>query len=59
MKERDTALSQPFPFWEQLKMPAEDKKMRATDCSNKETEVGVLAGRDSSPSPPSCDPPKR
>ena len=36
MKERDTALSQPFPFWEQLKMLAEDGKMRETDCANKE-----------------------
>lgn len=27
-KERDKEMSQPFPFWEQLKMVAEDGKMR-------------------------------
>lgn len=36
MKERDKEMSQPFPFWEQLKLPGEDKKMRATDCANTE-----------------------
>ncbi len=36
MKERDQAMSQPFPFWEQLKLPAEDGKMRETDCANTE-----------------------
>ncbi|MDO8505899.1 MAG: hypothetical protein Q7S48_04980 [bacterium] len=25
MKERDKALFEPFPFWEQLKLPAEDE----------------------------------
>jgi DNA-damage-inducible protein D len=34
MKERDQEMSQPFPFWEQLKMPAEDEKMRKTDCAD-------------------------
>jgi prophage antirepressor-like protein len=36
MKERDKEMSQPFPFWEQLKMIAEDNKMRETDCANTE-----------------------
>ena len=48
MKERDTALSQPFPFWEQLKMPAPDGKMRETDCANTE---GILRIIQSIPSP--------
>lgn len=37
MKDRDREMSQPFPFWEQLKIPAEDGKMRETDCANTET----------------------
>jgi len=36
MKERDKEMSQPFPFWEQLKMRADDGKMRETDCANTE-----------------------
>jgi hypothetical protein len=48
MKERDTALSQPFPFWERLKMPAPDSKMRETDCANTE---GILRIIQSIPSP--------
>ena len=48
MKERDVALSQPFPFWEQLKMPAPDGKMRETDCANTE---GILRIIQSIPSP--------
>ncbi|MBI2444391.1 MAG: Bro-N domain-containing protein [Candidatus Magasanikbacteria bacterium] len=48
MKERDEALAQPFPFWEQLKMPAEDGKMRETDCANTE---GILRIIQSIPSP--------
>jgi hypothetical protein len=48
MKDRDTALSQPFPFWEQLKMPAPDGKMRETDCANTE---GILRIIQSIPSP--------
>ena len=48
MKERDTALFQPFPFWEQLKMPAEDGKKRETDCANTE---GILRIIQSIPSP--------
>ncbi|MFA7676324.1 MAG: hypothetical protein WCY28_02885 [Candidatus Shapirobacteria bacterium] len=30
MKDRDREMSQPFPFWEQLKLCAEDGKMRET-----------------------------
>ena len=48
MKERDKEMSQPFPFWEQLKMEAEDGKMRETDCTNTE---GVLRIIQSIPSP--------
>jgi hypothetical protein len=48
MKERDKEMSQPFPFWEQLKMPAEDGKMRETDCANTE---GILRIIQSIPSP--------
>lgn len=35
MKDRDKDMSQPSPFWEQLKMMAEDGKMRETDCDYK------------------------
>ena len=48
MKKRDAALLQPFPFWEQLKMSAEDSKMRETDCANTE---GILRIIQSIPSP--------
>lgn len=34
MKDRDTELSKPFPFWEQLKMIADDGKMRETDVAD-------------------------
>ncbi|MBI2436928.1 MAG: hypothetical protein HYV41_04280 [Candidatus Magasanikbacteria bacterium] len=33
MKDREPTLSQQFPFWEQLKLPADDGKMRETDCA--------------------------
>jgi len=33
MKGRDKEMFQPFPFWEQLKLPAEDGKMREIDCA--------------------------
>lgn len=36
MREREVSLSQPFPFWEQLKLEASDGKMRITDCANTE-----------------------
>ena len=42
MKERDKEMSQPFPFWEQLKMPAEDGKMRKTDCANTEGMFRII-----------------
>ena len=48
MKERDKEMSQPFPFWEQLKMIAEDGKMRLTDCANIK---GILRIVQSIPSP--------
>lgn len=48
MKDRDKVMSQPFPFWEQLKMPAEDGKMRETDCANTE---GLFRIIQSIPSP--------
>ena len=48
VKERDKELSQPFPFWEQLKMIASDGKMRETDCANTE---GLFRIIQSIPSP--------
>lgn len=48
IKKRDLALSQPFPFWEQLKMSAEDGRSRETDCANTE---GILRIIQSIPSP--------
>jgi hypothetical protein len=42
MKERDKDMSQPFPFWEQLKMQAEDGKMRDTDCANTEGMFRII-----------------
>jgi len=48
MKEREESLSQPFPFWEQLKLLAEDGKMRETDCANTE---GMFRIVQSIPSP--------
>lgn len=36
MKVRDKEMSQPFPFWEQLKLTAEDGKFRKTDCADTE-----------------------
>ena len=48
MKNRDKEISQPFPFWEQLKLPAEDGKMRETDCADTE---GIFRIVQSIPSP--------
>ena len=48
MKERDLEISQPFPLWGQLRLPAEDGKMRETDCSNTE---GIFRIIQSIPSP--------
>jgi hypothetical protein len=42
MKERDKEMSQPFPFWEQLKLPAEDGKIRGTDCANTEGVFRII-----------------
>ena len=42
MKERDKELSQPFPFWEQLKLLADDNKMRETDCANTEGILRII-----------------
>ena len=48
MKDRDKEMFEPFPVWEQLKMPAEDGKMRETDCANTE---GMFRIAQSIPSP--------
>lgn len=48
MKDRDEEISQPFPFWEQLKLLTDDGKMRATDCANTE---GIFRLIQSIPSP--------
>jgi hypothetical protein len=48
MKDRDNEMSQPFPFWEQLKLQAEDGKSRETDCANTE---GIFRIIQSIPSP--------
>jgi len=42
MKERDNEMTQPFPFWEQLKLPAEDRKMRETDCADTEGAFRII-----------------
>src|SRR3989339_1360754 len=42
MKERDGSLYEPFPFWEQLKLPAEDGKMRETDCADTEGLLRII-----------------
>ena len=48
MKDRDKEMSQPFPFWEQLKLLAKDGKMRETDCADTE---GIFRIIQSIPSP--------
>ncbi|KKT70720.1 MAG: hypothetical protein UW63_C0022G0001, partial [Candidatus Uhrbacteria bacterium GW2011_GWF2_44_350] len=48
MKDREEELFQPFPFWEQLKLPAEDGKLRETDCADPE---GIFRIIQSIPSP--------
>jgi len=55
IKERDKDISEPFPFWEQLKLKASDGKMRETDCANTE---GLLRIIQSIPSP-KAEPMKR
>ena len=52
MKDRDTEMSQPFPFWEQLKMVAEDGKMRETDCANTEGMFRIIQSVPSSKAEP-------
>jgi hypothetical protein len=42
MKDRDKEISQPFPFWEQLKLLAEDGKMRETDCADTEGILRII-----------------
>jgi hypothetical protein len=48
MKERDKEMSQPFPFWEQLKLMSSDGKYYETDCANVE---GLFRIIQSIPSP--------
>jgi len=52
MKERDKEMSQPFPFWEQLKLPAEDGKMRETDCADTEGILRIIQSIPSSKAEP-------
>ncbi len=52
MKNRDKDMSQPFPFWEQLKLPAEDGKMRETDCANTEGVFRIIQSIPSSKAEP-------
>ena len=42
MKVRDKEISQPFPFWEQLKLVASDGKKYNTDCANTEGVLRVV-----------------
>ncbi len=55
MKDREISLSQPFPFWEQLKMLAFDGKMRETDCADTEGIFRIVQ----SISSPKAEPMKR
>ena len=48
MKERDQSISQPFPFWEQLKLMSSDGKNYYTDCADTE---GIFRIIQSIPSP--------
>ena len=52
MKDRDKEMSQPFPFWEQLKLPAEDGKMRETDCTDTEGIFRIIQSIPSSKAEP-------
>lgn len=52
MKDRDQEMSQPFPFWEQLKMIAEDGKMCETDCANTEGILRIIQSVPSSKAEP-------
>jgi len=52
MKDRDREMSQPFPFWEQLKMVAEDGRLRETDCANTEGMFRIVQSIPSSKAEP-------
>jgi len=52
MKDRDKEMSQPFPFWEQLKLTAEDGKMRETDCVDTEGIFRIIQSIPSSKAEP-------
>jgi len=52
MKVRDKEISQPFPFWEQLKLPADDGKLRETDCANTEGIFRIVQSVPSSKAEP-------
>ncbi len=52
MKDRDKEISQPFPFWEQLKLLADDGKMRETDCANTEGMFRIVQSIPSSKAEP-------
>ena len=52
MKDRDVEMSQPFPFWEQFKLPAEDGKMRETDCADTEGVFRIIQSIPSSKAEP-------
>ncbi|MBI5358154.1 Bro-N domain-containing protein [Candidatus Amesbacteria bacterium] len=51
-KDRDKEMAQPFPFWEQLKLPAEDEKMRDTDCADTEGIFRIIQSIPSSKAEP-------
>ena len=42
MKERDSSMSESFPFWEQLKLESSDGKQYLTDCSNTEGVFRII-----------------
>ncbi|MFH1536982.1 MAG: Bro-N domain-containing protein [Patescibacteria group bacterium] len=52
MKQRDSELFKPFPFWEQLKLIASDDKMRETDCANTEGIFRIIQSIPSSKAEP-------
>ena len=41
-RDGDIIIVNPFPFWEQLKMQAEDGKLRETDCANTEGMFRII-----------------
>jgi hypothetical protein len=52
MKDRDKDMSQPFPFWEQLKLVAADGKKYKTDCANTEGIFRIIQSIPSSKAEP-------